>query len=395
MKLENLNENSLIYLENFVNQRSYSRFCNDSEVSKKYRPKFAYHGFKLPVLEFDRTEVEIIISNPSKKVLDIYLGGKVKFPIHPDIFYGDIKKKFSKNLKGHTWAKPTASTRTVLIEDNHEHFIKLHLPKRISRYNRRLSDSSVMHSILISKELEKINYPDYFGFLPETIGIYHKKEKFGFIVREKMIRSKKNLGGFLIPFFSLTSSDELNSKDEPILFQLIKKSRELPEMFFIDKILKPFIESWTDVVQKTGILLEMHGQNTLLEIDNDFLPKKIIYRDFQSLVVDPKIREDNNFEIPFSKHIIGRDGFCREKEFALTYDYLIFHHLISPIVEAFSKEYNKKTNVIYLELKKILMNSFPKYREFFPKKGSYQFANQTFGDNKTVLKKVDFCMEWR
>ena len=48
-------------------------------------------------------------------------------------------------------------------------------------------------------------------------------------------------------------------------------------------------------VRERGILPELHGQNTLLEIDAEGVPQRLIHRDFQSIYSDSGIRESKGF----------------------------------------------------------------------------------------------------
>jgi len=394
MKLEKINSKSLIYFENFINQRNYSCFCDNSEVDKKYQPKHSFSGFDLPYFDLDKNKVAIITANPDKEISKLYLNDCIKFPVHPETL-SVINSKNCHCLAGKMKVYPTASTRTVLTKGNPKHFLKLHLPKRISRYNRRLRDTSVTHSILISRDLEKTSLPDFFGFLPETIGVFQISEKWGYIIREFDPRPRVEEKRFLIPFFGLYSFDENYPNQPNMLSQLANRSGKDPKSFLVKNILGPLIQSWAFIAKNRGIVLEMHGQNTLLEVNSDLKVCRIIYRDFQSLPVDFEIRSDNKLENKFNKHLIGRDGFVREQEFSLTYDYLIFHHMIVPLVQTFVKEFGLDAKFFYFCLREILHNSFKNYKDFFPEDVSFRFKNKVFSNNESELEEVPGQPIWR
>src|SRR2546423_387683 len=72
----------------------------------------------------------------------------------------------------HIQVAPTASSRTVAAIESKitPYYLKLHCPKKISRYYRNLGPLTVAHSVEVSKRLAFIIH-EKFAYLPESIGI--------------------------------------------------------------------------------------------------------------------------------------------------------------------------------------------------------------------------------
>ena len=109
-----------------------------------------------------------------------------------------------------------------------------------------------------------------------TFGGAH--QSWGFIVRQA-IPAPVPSSSLLIPAFALYGHDALCPQDPPILIQLIEKSGISPERFIAREILLPVIQTWAGVARERGILLESHAQNTLIEVDENLKPRRIVHRD--------------------------------------------------------------------------------------------------------------------
>ena len=332
MQLDNLfDKDSYIYLERYVNK--FKKVSN--EVSPKYCAMQGENNFYIPNLSLSKKKVEIILASPNKKIYSKLIGNKVKFFVHPDMTE-ELKDTLDlSKAKNRIIAQPTSSTRTVL--PNKENFaIKLHLNKRLSKYIRRLSPSSVKHSLQISKEMDKSieECPITFGYLPESIGIIYKE--IGMIVREMTPRPLILDKRALIPLFSLYSLDVKNPKDKPLFVQFIEKKKANPLQFFLQNIIHPLFANMSYFIKQMGLLLESHGQNVLVEIDDKFNITRLVHRDFQSIYVDKEIRKQNNLSIPFKKHIMGEE--CKKEiSYSLVYDQYVGQYMLDNFLELFEK----------------------------------------------------------
>src|SRR5439155_18064436 len=155
---------------------------------------------------------------------------------------------------------PTASTRTVFTvggtREVPAHFLKLHYPRRISRFNRRLRRKNIHNSIEGSRDLAHIRF-DRFAYLPDSLGFTFGDggNPWGFLVREATPRPYQGRR-FLIPYFALYAGDLKHAGHPPLLVQLIERLGADPEAFVVDEIMIPVVECWAKVVRERGILLE-------------------------------------------------------------------------------------------------------------------------------------------
>src|SRR5437660_1548730 len=151
MKLDAIvaGERALLYMERYVDEetRTYSPFAAKSEVGPEYQPRSDRPSFELISVLAPKTQVSIFEASPQKNLRDYYLQSEeVRFLIHPETWASPgidhLDELHALRRGGPIQVAPTASTRTVLTTATtgnvSHHFIKLHYPRRISRFNRRL-----------------------------------------------------------------------------------------------------------------------------------------------------------------------------------------------------------------------------------------------------------------
>src|SRR5205814_4674900 len=127
-------------------------------------------------------------------------------------------------------------------------------------------------------------------------------------------------GRWLIPGFSLYAGDLNAPEDPPLLVQMIEHLGVEPTSFVVDQIMIPVVECWATVARERGILLESHAQNVLLEIDEEFWPRRVVHRDFDTWV-DADVRLRAGLEVPFVGNRIGSDtAFPKQQHYSLVYD---------------------------------------------------------------------------
>jgi hypothetical protein len=387
MKIENLQ--NFLCAERYVNNPKYSETAQYSEVEKKFHPRFGDPTFALPFAFVRKETVEIFESNPSRNVRDLVFGDDmVRFFSHPESVSEFKNIGMFNNFYR---AVPTSSTRTVLLPDKENLMIKLHLNKKVSRFIRRLSRNSIEHSVLVSCELEiaanSSGCPNSFAFLPESLGVA-AQNGCGFLVREFIPRPTAGKQRFLVPFFALYSKDTRNPDDDFLLSQLINRSKSDPLKYFTKFILEPFLGGWAYIFLNYGILLEAHGQNTLLEIDQNFLPTRIVHRDFQSLPIDPVIRKEKNLKNDFRKHIIGTEDYPLRIEQSLIFDHFIGDYLFNSFSAFFESEFNISSDVFAKTVQSVFRKYIPEEaeRRFFPR-GHIVFG-KNFENNIVELKEL-------
>ncbi|MBS3071671.1 hypothetical protein J4408_01635 [Candidatus Pacearchaeota archaeon] len=367
-------EKSYIYLERYVNE--FKKVAN--EVSKDFCAIQGSQSYTLPYTKLSRNKVSLFISKPNKLIYKKFVGKNVNFFIHPDMLY-EIKPT---NLNWKKSVQPTSSTRTVLIDKNI--FVKLHLNKRLSRYIRRLTKSSVIHSIKVSSELEqailKKNIPESFAFLPETIGIVYRN--FGMLVRETQPRPSVREKRIIVPMFSLYSRDLNKPSDKPLFVQIVERRKIDPMDFLINEIIWPLFKNMSFFINNYGLLLEPHGQNILAEIAPNLKITRIVHRDFQSMYIDLDIRKKKKLSNKFNKHLMGTE--CKKIiSYSLVYDNYVGRYMLDKFVKLINKEWNIPKRVIISKIKESFKRFFD--QSLFPKNYFYTMAESEFKNNKTVF----------
>jgi len=291
----------------------------------------------------------------------------------------------------------TASTRTVFAipraGDVPPHFIKLHLPRNISRFNRRLRRKNICNSVAVTRDLAHFQF-DKFAYLPDVLGFTFGEEDiaWGFLVREAAPRPFRGTAR-LIPCFALYGRDLRNPADPPILVQLIERLGADPESFVTEQIMVPIVECWARVVRERGILLESHVQNTLLELDEDFRPARIVHRDFD-VWVDPEIRKRAGLDSPFWR--VGLDsGRSTEQHYSLVYDHFIGREFFAYLAAVVRRYCSVDEASIRRRVKEVLHRSFPEYESVFPRHTTFYFSNEPDREGEMTLVDAHQQPEWR
>lgn len=199
----------------------------------------------------------------------------------------------------------------------------------------------------------------------------------------------------MIPFFSLYSPDD-NDPSAPFLIeQLIKISGLEPKEFFEKKIVKPVLWNFFYMTFKFGLLFEAHPQNTLLELDKNLNPRRIIYRDLQSVLVDKETRincsyKNNGFQ---ENKVVGNRQPQKSKkvEYSTIYDHRVAYQTLEEFIIAIANKYIISID----ELRRIVQNNTRKIfrrlginpNNYFPKNSYYLFEDGMNKDSKLTIKK--------
>ncbi len=210
-------------------------------------------------------------------------------------------------------ATSTASSRTLLVwqEDDPEKvfFGKLSLAKEIGGVVRTIPRGEVARSLGVSKILERIrnDLPSNFDFLPEFLGLIPRDlERGGMILRAF---PKQYLSGerHLMPMFALYTPSKKTGKSP--LQRMIETSGKHPREILRERLFKPFIHQWLELVIDQGITMEAHAQNVLLEINSRNLPSgKFVHRDFGGFNIDLSFRREKNLPLPAGLPVIETEN---------------------------------------------------------------------------------------
>lgn len=287
---------------NGIQPRANNPLATYSELDPKFRPNSSTTSFKVPLFEIPQSSATVYRGSIlSQQIAAKYLSTKSSYlAVHPqtceDLTIPHLSEIVTKE-KEVVDVAPTASSRTVFVLDPNlpAHCLKLHFPFQITRSKRSLTEKTIEHSIKVSNCLTNsvvFKKNPRIGFLPESLGIAfgNSDRSWGFLVREMTPFPHVSSTSTLVPLFSLYSPDTRNPEDSPLLLGLIEKSGIEPADFILEKIFFPLLSCWVDTFLETGVLLEAHGQNTCIELDEEHLPKRIIFRDFDTYV-NQEIRE--------------------------------------------------------------------------------------------------------
>ena len=141
----------------------------------------------------------------------------------------------------------------------------------------------------------------------------------------------------------------------------------------------------------------MHAQNTLLEVDKEGYPVKIVYRDLQDTFVDLDIRSSNGLSTDFNKGVIGQNervykvkgvtvkDYKKRKQmsYSLTYDYRIGRAL-DYFVATLDKDFKDAGVHLPSFVKKIWDRHFAE-TDIFPSKAYHLQKNQ-----RDIGEELDF-----
>ncbi|MBA3490092.1 MAG: hypothetical protein H0T78_11255 [Longispora sp.] len=234
-----------------VGTRSYSDFSADLDISQACHPQLGRPSFELPtfVVPFDKGEY--LCGSIRSKLHPLYCRSDAfLLPVHPDTLTVSDLPVRAELLRCEPGPPievvPSGNARTVFAErigglPVEPHFLKLHYPRRLSRFPRHLHRPFINLQLWVADELYRIGAP----FLPEVGGAWfghNLHEAWGFVLREFTVRDDL-LPRFTVPLFALYGSDFHSPGDPTLLEQLIVRSGEQPEIFICERIIKPIVRA--------------------------------------------------------------------------------------------------------------------------------------------------------
>ncbi len=393
-------------MERYVDEgaKTYSPYSARNEVAPRYQPRSGYPSFELVTVWAPHARVSVFEADPSKRLRDYYLRPNgVLFAVHPDIWNASGIEHLDE-LQGYPRGEPirvapTASTRTLLAFENATdfppHFIKVHLPRRISRFNRRLRRKNIENSVALARDVAHVRM-DRFAYLPDVLGLAfgEGEDAWGLLVREAIPRPHQGRH-HLIPCFALYGGDLNHPNDPPLVVQMIERLGAEPESFVLNEIMIPLVQCWTRLARERGILMESHGQNTLLEIDEDFRPRRIVHRDFD-VWVDLDVRRRHGLDAPFIGAGIGAStGRPADQRYSLVYDRFIGHEFFDYLLDALMRFYPIDKETIKIRVREAFHQAFPESGQFFPPATMFYFSNEPQIGREFTLVDMKQTPEWR
>lgn len=404
MRLDELEpgDGALLYMERYVDEgtRSYSPFAARSEVARRYQPRSPEPYFELETVYVPCPRVSLYETEPASPLRALYVrGDHVRFPVHPEVWTSDEAAELRAMPRGAPLrVAPTASTRTVMVlePDMPSHFLKLHCPRRISRFMRELRRKNVHNSVAVSRELAELAHgQDRFGFLCDALGVTFGSDAdaWGFLVRDRLPSPRGS--ELLVPCFALFGGDLQHPSDPPLVLQLIERLGVEPGAFLLDSILLSVVESWVLVARERGILLESHAQNTLLELDAELRPRRIVHRDFD-VWIDREARRELGLTPPFIDAAVGADtGRARAPYYSLLYDRFIGHEFFEYLLNAVATRHAIDRDAIRAQVAAAFHQTFPDAGQRFPAHTMFYFSNTPPTNGRHALVDLHARPEWR
>jgi len=299
----------LNYLERYRNEgtRTYSEHAAYTECLPEYQPTIGAPDFDLPAWELPRNVMQVYRADPPAALEARYLpGDRALFVVHPQLANDDTGDPWLARTVtlGRSLpplrVSPGSSTRTLSVLDRlHPHALKVHFPYRVSRYGRRMRDEVVEQAIAVSGELQAWGGggDPGFAYLREVIGVTHPREEPGSTRGENWGYLVRDLRPFpyapderrLIPGFALYGRDRFDPEVEPLIVDLADASDPLG--WILHHVVLPAVRHWIRCYRDLGFILEPHGQNVLLEIDEKGAARRLVHRDL-SVGIDMRRRRD-------------------------------------------------------------------------------------------------------
>ncbi|MBE9375273.1 hypothetical protein IQ251_12545 [Saccharopolyspora sp. HNM0983] len=321
--------------------RDYSRFAADMDIADDYHPQRAPDAFTAPTFRIPAAEGAVLGSGiPSPAAAHYLADGEFLLPVHPEALSApDLPGRdalLERRRGPDLLVSPSANARTVFVHriGAHEpapHFVKLHYPKRLSRFTRRLRRPFIALALWTTGELTAAGIP----VLPETAGAVlgdDAEHSWGFLVREAAPPGEvfpPDDGEVVVPLFALYGRDVLRPQDPALLEQLVARSGEDPLRWVADRLVVPLVRTWVRSALATGCLLEMHGQNAVVRCAADGSRSEVLYRD-GAVYLDDELRPGGTADPP-PVNVLSRMRIPRERVHSLVYDSFLGHHALDRI----------------------------------------------------------------
>lgn len=400
---------TFVYAERYlgVGTRTYSTFSEYIDGTPAYHPRVGKETFSLPSF-FIRGGQGTWLGNGLRSPLLAHYhdGREFLLPVHPDtlsceeLLHRDLLQAAAPGPP--IRVSPTANVRTVFVHaiGNRPvapHFLKLHYPRRLSRFTRRLRQPIIELELWVAKELDRIRTPLLAEVGGGVIGLDGSEEdRWGFILREALPRhAPLPEGCYLLPCFALYGTDHLAPHDPPLLRQLVEHSGEPAEDFITERLLAPMLGMWIDALGASGCILETHGQNTLFAYDPASRRSAIAYRDC-ALYISPALREQNGLPLDYPpKNVIGLDvPHALPRVLSLVYDRFMGHHHLAYLARAAQEHLGLPTGRLQAAAQEIFRARIGALGSLFPAQEFY-YSDELLPNNRWEL--IDTCERpvWR
>lgn len=340
--------------------RTYSRYAADLDIAAEHHPQHGAPRFGVPTFWVDPGRGSYLPGGIASPLPARYRRGEAfLLPVHPGTL---VVPGVAADLAGcppgpPVQVVPSANARTVFVERIDgapvpPHFLKLHYPRRLSRFTRRLRRPVIALQLWVAEELAAIGIP----LLPEVAGAVvgtDPVQAWGFLVREAELPGAA-AWPVTVPLFALYGRDLRAPADPTLLEQLVVHSGEEAEQWVCRRLIEPMITQWTEALLRTGCAVELHGQNTLLGLSADLRATRIGYRDC-AVYVDPAIRAERGLTRPLPpRNVISQDvRKPRPQVLSLVYDSFLGHHTLAFVARLAQERFGVSPAALHRYAKKV------------------------------------------
>ena len=365
-------ERSLLYMERIVNDGSPSGFSFVNTTSKQTCPQYTNRFYLRKIVD----NKERFITIGDSDLLRCYQQYDWIY-IHPDW------SLYDSNLNIQTTNKivcPTASSRTVKPL-NDQYYIKMAYPGVLGRITRELGLKHIYSSIDVNEILCDLvtfdDSPSKLAFLPEIGGKCYcfNEHEIGFVLRDSKPVGK-NVKDIIaqIPAFSIFSVDKLNIHDSPIIIQLLQNKNNYKKFLF-EELVFPIIDCYFYCIFRGGIQPEMHSQNFLIGIDENYNINSIILRDLESMDKDISIMKnirpiERLKSYPYK--CIWKEQYNYKIKHSFMYDHKLGEYFIEPLLNCLHKNDIIHKGQAQKIIKSYVLDKYQKvFVDFFPDNGCW------------------------
>ncbi len=275
---------------------------------------FTVKSYWIDAEEFFQFTVPRELERSGLKLRRKYLGKEqLLLMVHPEseAFYSKFIR--AREQGPEFSASATASSRTLIMwpTDNPERvfFGKLSLDREIGGVVRTIPRGEVARSLGVTMILQAAGaeLPEDFVFLPEFYGLMPKAMRRGGMILRSLPPAYLNSSKRLMPLFALYTSPNKNTL-APIQ-KMIRESGLLGRNFVLEHIIRPFAGQWLSLAIESGITVEAHAQNILVEVDRrERLTGTFVYRDFGGFNIDLTFRREHKLAMPKELPLIEGEG---------------------------------------------------------------------------------------
>lgn len=344
------------YAERFLGDgtRTYSQYAADIDIDDEFHPQRGAVSFTMPTFRIPAALGDFVQARHRSPLAALYRTGEgFLLPVHPNALDCDdlvlcdalLACERGPDLR----VVPSANARTVFVLDVGgdavaPHFVKLHYPRRMSRFTRRLRKPVIEAQLWVSDELIDAAVP----LLPEVGGgfIGDTEDAWGFLIRDTVPVGAPRLP-LTVPVFALYGRDVHHPSDPTLIEQLIEVSGENAATFVADRVVAPAARLWARAYAETGVVVEPHGQNTLLSFEPDGSRTVLLYRDC-GVYVDERRRARHGLAGLPPVNVIGRDVDADPQQvLSLGYDSFLWHHALSYLTHVTQERFGVRPERLY------------------------------------------------